>query len=177
MNEEETKQELESKEVEDTTPEVAEGEPVMEIIKNIGMLAGGYHRLAESQAEQQRNIDELRSMISGRADEARMEDFMQNNVSKHCQAEDLANDNFREIVKVAYGMVGDDLDSEQLVKLLDNYVNSKIMESRQKELLSNENELATDKLEFKQSGQSKGKLPRMQDIPPEKLESYIAKYI
>ena len=90
----------------------------------------------------------------------------------------LQNQEFKNLFKAAYAALGDNLDAEKFVSLVDNYVNSRITAYQNVKNMESENESATDKMQF-QSGQSQKSevLPRMQDIAPDELNEYIYKYI
>ncbi|MCD8378168.1 MAG: hypothetical protein LUB59_05195 [Candidatus Gastranaerophilales bacterium] len=88
------------------------------------------------------------------------------------------NPEFKDLYSAAFDALGTNLNTEMFISLLDKYVDSRIAAYDTAKSLENENDCMTDKMAF-QSGVSKQKEKklRMQDIPPEQLEQYIAKYI
>ena len=104
--------------------------------------------------------------------------FLHNQLAKYDSEHYLGNPEFKNLYSAAYEALGMNLDTDKFVSLLDKYVESRINAYDKIRNLNKENQEMTDKLQF-ESGQSKKaeKKLRMQDIPPEELEKYIAKYI
>ena len=103
---------------------------------------------------------------------------LQNKMAKYDTDKYFRNLEFKELHRAAYEALGNKLDLEKFIPLLDKYVESRISAYKVNQNLERENQYMTDKLQF-QSGQSKkqGTIPRMQDIPPEELGKYIYEYI
>jgi len=100
------------------------------------------------------------------------------NLDKYNTDSHFQNKEFRNLYSAAYDALGANLDTDRFISLLDNYVESKINAYNDSISLKKENQDMTDKLQFQSGKQTKSeKIPRMQDIPPEELEKYIAKYI
>ena len=106
------------------------------------------------------------------------EDYLKSSLVNYDTEDYLQNPDFKNLYSEAFNALGTKLDTEKFVNLLDKYVESRIQSHIYKKSVQNENEKITDSMDF-QSGNSKkpDKNLRMQDIPPEELEKYIAKYI
>lgn len=104
--------------------------------------------------------------------------YLSENLAKYDSENYLQNQSFKELYAEAFSALGTNLDTDKFVKLLDNYVESRILAHSKKLAASKENDKLTDSFSY-QKGQSKKaeKSLRMQDIPDDQLEKYIAKYI
>lgn len=105
-------------------------------------------------------------------------EYLEKNLAKFDTENYFQNDKFKELYSEAFNLLGTSLDTDKFISLLDGYVNSRMDLVRKQELAKKENENITDSLAFN-SGVSpkKEKLLRMQDIPSDELEKYIAKYV
>lgn len=106
------------------------------------------------------------------------EEYLTSSLANYDTEDYLQNPQFKSLYAEAFNALGTNLDTEKFVNLLDKYVESRIQSHIYKKSVQSENERITDGMDFK-SGNSKNpdKNLRMQDIPPEELEKYIAKYI
>lgn len=105
-------------------------------------------------------------------------EYLSNSLANYNTENYLLNPEFTELYSEAFNALGTNLDTEKFVNLLDKYVASRIQSHLRQSSAKEENENLTDSMDFR-SGSSKQaeKTLRMQDIPPEELEKYIAKYI
>ena len=106
------------------------------------------------------------------------EEYLSKSLTNYNTENYLLNPEFKELYSEAFNALGTNLDTEKFVNLLDKYVESRIQSHIRMNSAKKENEKLTDSMDFR-SGNSKQaeKTLRMQDIPPEELEKYIAKYI
>lgn len=105
-------------------------------------------------------------------------EYLEKILSKYDSDKYLKNPEFQKLYGAAFEALGTDLDTDMFVDLIDKYVESRLAAEILSQAAVNENDRATDGIQF-QSGKSKKsqRKLRMQDIPAEELESYIAKYI
>ena len=106
------------------------------------------------------------------------QEYLNSNLANYNTEEYLQNPEFKALYGEAFEALGTNLDTEKFIGLLDKYVEARIQSHLRKSNAQKENEKMTDSFGF-QAGSSKKteKKLRMQDIPPEELESYIAKYV
>ena len=104
--------------------------------------------------------------------------YLSENLSKYDSENYFQNESFKNLYSEAFNALGTNLDTDKFVSLLDNYVESRINLHSKKLASEKENDNATDSMKF-DSGISKSpdKKPKMQDIPENELEKYIAKYV
>ena len=104
--------------------------------------------------------------------------YLSENLSKYDSENYFKNDSFKNLYSEAFSALGTDLDTDKFINLLDKYVESRINSHSKNLAAQKENNSATDSMNF-DSGISKtaGNIPRMQDIPENELEKYIAKYV
>lgn len=105
-------------------------------------------------------------------------EYLSESLTKYDSEDYLQNPDFRELYSAAFNKLGVSLNTDNFVSLLDKYVDSRLSSYSKKIAANKENESATDKLEFQNGYKEKSvKKLKMQDIPPNELEKYIAKYI
>lgn len=104
--------------------------------------------------------------------------YLNKNLSKYDSENYFQNDSFKNLYSEAFSALGTNLDTDKFINLLDKYVESRINLHSKNLAAQKENNSATDSMNF-DSGISKktDKVPRMQDIPDNELEKYIAKYV
>lgn len=105
-------------------------------------------------------------------------EYLSSNLAKYDSEDYFGNDSFKELYAEAFNSLGVNLDTEKFIKLLDDYVNSRIESNSKKNLAKKENEKLTDSFGFTSGEIHESEKPlRFQDIPADELEKYIAKYI
>lgn len=105
-------------------------------------------------------------------------EYLISNLVNYDTEDYFENDCFKELYTSVFNKIGTNLDTEKFINLVDKYVLSRIESNSRKKLAKRENENLTEKFKFN-SGLSKkaDRKLRMQDIPENELERYIAKYI
>jgi len=105
-------------------------------------------------------------------------EYLEKNLAEYNTENYLQNEDFKNLYSEAFGALGTNLDTAKFVQLLDKYVDSRIQNHSRKINAQKETENLTDSFNFTNGENPKAeKKLRMQDIPPEELEKYIAKYI
>ncbi|MCR5265109.1 MAG: hypothetical protein K6E29_00770, partial [Cyanobacteria bacterium RUI128] len=126
-------------------------------------------KIFQSIADKKRELDEeIKSK----------QEYLSSNLGDYNTENYLQNQEFRNLYSEAFNALGTKLDTKKFVNLLDKYVEARIAIHNRNKAIKSENDSLTDSFDFK-SGASKteSKLKRLQDIPDDELESYIAKYI
>lgn len=130
-----------------------------------------------------KNILSLINQIASKRDEMKQDliarrDYLNKIVPQYDSEDYFKNDSFKELYSEIFNHAGARLDMERFIPLLDKYVEARIEANTRKNSAKKENENLTDGMAFS-SGESKKseKKLRMQDIPAEELEKYIAKYL
>lgn len=105
-------------------------------------------------------------------------EYLEANLSKYDSENYFQNDSFKTLYANVFEKLGTNLDTGKFISLVDDYVNSRIEAFSKMKSAENENRSLTESFEF-QSGKSPktDRKLRMQDIPENELEKYIAKYI
>lgn len=104
--------------------------------------------------------------------------YLSSNLAKYDTDDYFGNDSFKELYTEAFNSLGTNLDTEKFVNLLDNYVTSRIEKHTKDLSAKKETDGLTDSFRFETGVSHKSdKKLRMQDIPVEELEKYIAKYV
>ena len=105
-------------------------------------------------------------------------EYLEANLSKYDSENYFQNDSFKTLYANMFEKLGTNLDTGKFISLVDDYVNSRIEAFSKMKSAENENRSLTESFEF-QSGKSPktDRKLRMQDIPENELEKYIAKYI
>ncbi|MCM1266123.1 MAG: hypothetical protein NC200_07985 [Candidatus Gastranaerophilales bacterium] len=168
-------------------------EKVQELIlgkfKSVDDLVDAYKNIQKQQGAQSEELGNLRKtaeFLSNLTELYNMNaghnqnkfDYIVNNLSKYDTDKFMRNPEFKNLYTEAFNALGTDLDTEKFVDLVDKYVESRILAQAAIKAAEKENESLTDGMQFSSGKYKKAeKKLRMQDIPPEELESYIAKYI
>lgn len=105
-------------------------------------------------------------------------EYLTSNLMKYDSENYFQNESFKNLYKEAFNALGTKLDTDKFVNLIDDYVESRILANDRKLIADKENNDLTDSMNFS-SGESKKqeRTLRMQDIPDDELEKYIAKYV
>jgi uncharacterized phage infection (PIP) family protein YhgE len=159
------------------------------VVQKVVMLLEAYKSMAERVQQQEQELSELREFVQNCANkngvepeqllkDERANKYFDEKLKDYQGGADLDNDELKAILKEAYSALGEDLDVEKFMDMLDKYVEARLENYEKEKSIEKENEQATDKLQFEYGSLTKpAKLPRMQDIPADELEKYIAKYI
>lgn len=152
-------------------------------------LKTAYQNLQKQQGEQSVELGNLRKLKQvlqevvtkqkeEEAKEIAKQEYMNNYFAKYDNENYFQNDAFKNLYSEAFQALGTDLDTDLFVQKLEDYVISRIMLKEQLKNAQDENKSATDSLSFSKSETKKSdKKLRFQDIPPEELDKYIAKYV
>ena len=90
----------------------------------------------------------------------------------------LKNQDFMNLYNEAIDILGDDLDTKKFIGLLDKYVDSRIASNARVLSAKNENSSLTDSFAYNAGSSAKPKDKRkFQDLKPEEIPLYVAKYI
>lgn len=121
--------------------------------------------LLQQQRNSQRELDEKRV-------------YLEEILPKFDSDDYLGNKEFKKLFTEAFKALGTKLDSDMFLDLVEKYVGSRISAKELAKTLSDETTNITDSLAFENGNSKKmDKKLRMQDIPEDELENYIAKYI
>ena len=103
---------------------------------------------------------------------------IETNLAEYDSDNYLKNQDFMNLYNEAIDILGEELDTKKFIGLLDKYVDSRIAANARALSAKKENSSVTDSLEYSagSSGKSKDNR-RFQDLTPEELPKYIAKYI
>lgn len=104
--------------------------------------------------------------------------YLSENLSKYDSENYFQNDSFKNLYSEAFSALGTNLDTDKFVKLLDDYVKSRIDLNSKKLAAIKENDKATDSMNFQSGISNKSdKKPKMQELSDDELQKYIAKYV
>ena len=105
-------------------------------------------------------------------------EYLSSVLTKYDSDEYFKNEPFKALYKEAFNALGTNLDTEKFINLLEGYVESRINSFSKKLAAQNENESLTDSFAYQKGVSKKNeKKLRLQDIPDDQLENYIAKYL
>ena len=149
----------------DTADENVDTSPEQNVSPNAEDLAKGLKEIFDKKAQFEQDLNSKKEYLSSI-------------LTKYDSDEYFKNEPFKELYKEAFNALGTNLDTEKFINLLEGYVESRINSFSKKLAAQNENESMTDSFAY-QNGVSKKseKKLRMQDIPDDQLEKYIAKYL
>jgi len=104
--------------------------------------------------------------------------FIESSLADYDQDRYFKNQDFINLYSEAVDVLGDEIDTKKFIELLDKYVDSRIAFNNKVRSAEDENSSVTDSLAYDggTSGKPKEKR-RFQDLTPEELPKYIAKYI
>lgn len=157
--------------------------------KNYEDLKMAYQNLQKQQGEQSVELGNLRKLKQvlqevvakqkeEEAKELEKQEYVNNYLAKYDNENYFQNDAFKNLYSEAFQALGTNLDTDLFVQKLEDYVLSRIMLKEQLKNAQDENKSATDSLSFSKGETKKSdKKLRFQDIPPEELDKYIAKYV
>ena len=157
--------------------------------KNYEDLKTAYQNLQKQQGEQSVELGNLRKLKQvlqevvakqkqEEAKELEKQEYENNYLAKYDNENYFQNDAFKNLYSEAFQALGTNLDTDLFVQKLEDYVLSRIMLKEQLKNAQDENKSATDSLSFSKGETKKSdKKLRFQDIPPEELDKYIAKYV
>lgn len=157
--------------------------------KNYEDLKTAYQNLQKQQGEQSVELGNLRKLKQvlqevvakqkeEEAKELEKQEYVNNYLAKYDNENYFQNDAFKNLYSEAFQALGTNLDTDLFVQKLEDYVLSRIMLKEQLKNAQDENKSATDSLSFSKGETKKSdKKLRFQDIPPEELDKYIAKYV
>lgn len=152
-------------------------------------LKTAYQNLQKQQGEQSVELGNLRKLkqvlqdlaLKQKEEEANelvKQEYINNYFAKYDNENYFQNDAFKNLYSEAFQALGTNLDTDLFVQKLEDYVLSRIMLKEQLKNAQDENKSVTDSLSFSKGEAKKSdKKLRFQDIPPEELDKYIAKYV
>lgn len=153
--------------------------------KSVDDLSKAYLELQKKFSQLARETGELRKIAQeyeahmARCQGARkqLEDFkllVDGMGSKYNTEAYLQNREFRELLKAAYDGYGNRLDVDSMVRLVDNYLNSRMAQLQRANALKSESDKATDMLAYSDN-QSKFKTSgkKLTDMTPEELDKAL----
>jgi len=185
-NDENQKTETDKK---DENPTDNKSDLILGKFKTYEDLKTAYQNLQKQQGEQSVELGNLRKLKQvlqevvtkqkeEEAKELAKQEYMNNYFAKYDNENYFQNDAFKNLYSEAFQALGTDLDTDLFVQKLEDYVISRIMLKEQLKNAQDENKSATDSLSFSKGETKKSdKKLRFQDIPPEELDKYIAKYV
>lgn len=173
----------------DENPTDNKSDLILGKFKNYEDLKMAYQNLQKQQGEQSVELGNLRKLKQvlqevvakqkeEEAKELEKQEYVNNYLAKYDNENYFQNDAFKNLYSEAFQALGTNLDTDLFVQKLEDYVLSRIMLKEQLKNAQDENKSATDCLSFSKGETKKSdKKLRFQDIPPEELDKYIAKYV
>lgn len=173
----------------DENPTDNKSDLILGKFKNYEDLKAAYQNLQKQQGEQSVELGNLRKLKQAlqevvakqkeeEAKELEKQEYVNNYLAKYDNENYFQNDAFKNLYSEAFQALGTNLDTDLFVQKLEDYVISRIMLKEQLKNAQDENKSATDSLSFSKGESKKSdKKLRFQDIPPEELDKYIAKYV
>ena len=173
----------------DENPTDNKSDLILGKFKNYEDLKMAYQNLQKQQGEQSVELGNLRKLKQvlqevvakqkeEEAKELEKQEYVNNYLAKYDNENYFQNDAFKNLYSEAFQALGTNLDTDLFVQKLEDYVLSRIMLKEQLKNAQDENKSVTDSLSFSKGEAKKSdKKLRFQDIPPEELEKYIAKYV
>lgn len=173
----------------DENPTDNKSDLILGKFKNYEDLKTAYQNLQKQQGEQSVELGNLRKLKQvlqevvakqkeEEAKELEKQEYVNNYLAKYDNENYFQNDAFKNLYSEAFQALGTNLDTDLFVQKLEDYVLSRIMLKEQLKNAQDENKSATDSLSFSKGETKKSdKKLRFQDIPPEELDKYIAKYV
>lgn len=173
----------------DENPTDNKSDLILGKFKNYEDLKMAYQNLQKQQGEQSVELGNLRKLKQvlqevvakqkeEEAKELEKQEYVNNYLAKYDNENYFQNDAFKNLYSEAFQALGTNLDTDLFVQKLEDYVLSRIMLKEQLKNAQDENKSATDSLSFSKGETKKSdKKLRFQDIPPEELDKYIAKYV
>ena len=152
-------------------------------------LKTAYQNLQKQQGMQSAELGELRKLkqvlqniadkkLEEESQEKLKQEYIANYLSKYDNENYFQNEAFKNLYSSAFKALGTNLDTDEFVQKIEDYVASRILLNERLKNTQNENKNATDSLNFlKGSVNTSDKKLRLQDIPQSELEKYIAKYV
>ncbi len=153
--------------------------------KSVEDLSKAYLELQKKFGQLSRETGELRKiaqeyeahMARCEAGRKQLEDFkrlVDGMGSKYNTEAYLQNREFRDLLKAAYDGYGNSLDVDSMVKLVDNYLNSRMAQMQRADALKSESDKATDMLAYT-NNQSKFKTSgkKLTDMTPAELDKAL----
>ncbi len=125
-------------------------------------IAQEYENHLERCRESKRQLDEFQNLVKNIDEKYNTDNY-------------LKNREFREILKTAYDGFGNKLDVDTLVKLIDNYHNSRLAQAKKAEAILSESDNATDLLAYSSDNAAKfkSKKKKLTDMTPEELDKAL----
>ncbi len=124
-------------------------------------IAKEYEAHIERCRENKRRLEEFQNLVRNIDEKYNTENY-------------LKNREFREILKTAYDGFGNKLDIDMLVKLIDNYHNSRLAQAKRAEAILSESDNATDLLTYSDNvTKFKSKKKKLTDMTPEELDKAL----
>lgn len=157
--------------------------------KSVDDLKIAYQNLQKQQGMQSAELGELRKLkqvlqniadkkLEEESQEKLKQEYIANYLSKYDNENYFQNEAFKNLYSSAFKALGTNLDTDEFVQKIEDYVASRILLNERLKNTQNENKNATDSLNFlKGSVNTSDKKLRLQDIPQSELEKYIAKYV
>lgn len=157
--------------------------------KSVDDLKTAYQNLQKQQGMQSAELGELRKLkqvlqniadkkLEEESQEKLKQEYIANYLSKYDNENYFQNEAFKNLYSSAFKALGTNLDTDEFVQKIEDYVASRILLNERLKNTQNENKNATDSLNFlKGSVNTSDKKLRLQDIPQSELEKYIAKYV
>ena len=107
-------------------------------------------------------------------------DYMSKHIAKYDKDEYLKNPEFGNLFTEAFLALGTNLDIDKFVSLTDKYVQARINMYEKSKLAKTENEEAKSSMQFSGSdakSSTKTLLPKVDTMPLDKIDEFVAKYI
>ena len=157
--------------------------------KSVDDLKTAYQNLQKQQGMQSAELGELRKLkqvlqniadkkLEEESQEKLKQEYIANYLSKYDNENYFQNEAFKNLYSSAFKALGTNLDTDEFVQKIEDYVASRILLNERLKNTQNENKNATDSLNFlKGSVNTSDKKLRLQDSPQSELEKYIAKYV
>ena len=158
--------------------------------KSVEDLTNAYKNMESQHGQQSKEIGELRKkaeMLDGLQKKFNKQvelfsgakEYVTNIVNKYDKEQYFKNPEFNKLYQEVFTALGTNLDTDKFVKLLDNYVESRIGLHEKEQSAKSETENAKSQMQFSASAIKKNTkaLPKVQTMTPEMVDAFVAKYI
>ena len=158
--------------------------------KSVEDLTNAYKNMESQHGQQSKEIGELRKkaeMLDGLQKKFNKQvelfsgakEYVTNIVNKYDKEQYFKNPEFNKLYQEVFTALGTNLDTDKFVKLLDNYVESRIGLHEKEQSAKSETENAKSQMQFSDSAIKKNTkaLPKVQTMTPEMVDAFVAKYI
>lgn len=158
--------------------------------KSVNDLANAYKNMESHLGQQTKELGELREQAKffdtlkkykaeWEEKSKSAQDFLTNVVKKYEKDEYFKNQEFTNMFKEAFKLIGTNLDVDKFVSLIDKYALARISMNDKQKAAKKETENAKSQMQFLTSSANKNTefAPNLDALTPQQIDEYVAKYI